>query len=181
MARQWQVARVNMKAVKNFEEGKETTEVNPTEEQGDKAPKIKVSSKTTISSKKKIGWTFFPSASLEESLGRGGAGRLWSFVPGDGLEQTKQSNGLEMELDRMELSSVLRPEPGQLLGQVWFFQNFTLKSQNRFGRRQQGGFTGCSMHLRMRKRRSLGAQPPSWEDSHLSLASLPLLLLGLYF
>ena len=24
----------------------------------------------------------------------------------------------------MELSSVLRPEPGQLLGQVWFFQNF---------------------------------------------------------
>lgn len=32
MARQWQVARVNMKAVKNFEEGKETTEVNPTEE-----------------------------------------------------------------------------------------------------------------------------------------------------
>ena len=53
MARQWQVARVNMKAVKNFEEGKETTEVNPTEEQGDKAQKIKVnSSKTTISSKK---------------------------------------------------------------------------------------------------------------------------------
>ena len=85
MARQWQVARVNMKAVKNFEEGKETTEVNPTEEQGDKAQKIKVnSSKTTIS--KKRGWTFFPSASLEESLGRGGAGRLWSFVPGDGLE-----------------------------------------------------------------------------------------------
>ena len=43
-----------MKAVKNFEEGKETTEVNPTEEQGDKAQKIKVnSSKTTISSKKK--------------------------------------------------------------------------------------------------------------------------------
>ena len=125
MARQWQVARVNMKAVKNFEEGKETTEVNPTEEQGDKAQKIKVnSSKTTISSKKKRGWTFFPSASLEESLGRGGAGRLWSFVPGDGLEQTKQINGSEMELDRMELSSVLRPDPGQLLGQVWFFQNF---------------------------------------------------------
>ena len=181
MARQWQVARVNMKAVKNFEEGKETTEVNPTEEQGDKAQKIKVnSSKTTISSKKKRGWTFFPSASLEESLGRGGAGRLWSFVPGNKLEQTKQINGSEMELDRMELSSVLRPEPGQLLGQVWFFQNF-FKSQNRFGRRQQGGFTGCSMHLRMRKRRSLGAQPQYWEDSHLSLASLPLLLLGLYF
>ena len=126
MARQWQVARVNMKAVKNFEEGKETTEVNPTEEQGDKAQKIKVnSSKTTIVSKKKRGWTFFPSASLEESIGRGGAGRLRSFVPlSDGLEQTKQINRSEMELDRMELSSVLRPEPGQLLGQVWFFQVF---------------------------------------------------------
>ena len=51
--------------------------------------------------------------------GGGGAGKSWSFVPGDGLEQTcNQNKGFERELDRMELSSVFRPEPGQFLGQV---------------------------------------------------------------
>ena len=172
-ARQWQIARSNIKALQSFQEGKETTESTPAD-QSDNMQKIS----------KKRAWTFFPSASLEASLGRGGggAGKSWSFVPGEGLDQTcNQDKGSERELDRMELSSVLRPEPGQLLGQVWFFQNFFLKSQNRFGRRQQGGFTGCSMHLRMRKRRSLGAQPQSWEDSLLSFESLPLLLLGLFF
>ena len=113
-ARQWQIARSNIKALQSFQEGKETTESTPAD-QSDNMQKIS----------KKRAWTFFPSASLEASLGRGGggAGKSWSFVPGEGLDQTcNQDKGSERELDRMELSSVLRPEPGQFLGQVTFFK-----------------------------------------------------------
>ena len=118
MARQWHVARVNMKALQNFQEGKETTDISPAEN-SEKQNKINVESKSSLNKKKRAGWTFFPSASLEESMGRGGAAKSWNFLPGEGLlDQTNQSKGSERELDRMELSSVLRPEPGQLLGQV---------------------------------------------------------------
>ena len=98
-----------MKAVQALQEGKETEAIPA--DQSDKVQKRS----------KKKSWTFFPSASLEESMGRGGggAGKSWSFVPGEGLELTcNQNEGSERELDRMELSSVLRPEPGQFLGQV---------------------------------------------------------------
>ena len=101
-----------MKAVQALQEGKETEAIPA--EQSDK--KIR----------KKKSWTFFPSASLEESMGRGGggAGKSWSFVPGEGLDLTcNQNEGSERELDRMELSSVLRPEPGQFLGQVRPFKD----------------------------------------------------------
>ena len=120
MARQWHIARVNMKALHTFQEGKETTDLSPAEH-SEKVKKIDVDSKTSssLNKKKRAGWTFFPSASLEESLGRGGAAKSWNFLPGEGLlDQTNQSKGSERELDRMEPSSVLRPEPGQLLGQV---------------------------------------------------------------
>ena len=102
-AKQWQIAKSNMKAL-------QTTEAIPAE-QSDRVQIISI----------KRAWTFFPSASLEESLGRGGggAGKSWSFVPGEGLEQTcNQNKGSERELDIMELSSVFKPEPGQFLGQV---------------------------------------------------------------
>lgn len=98
-----------MKAVQALQEGKETEAIPA--DQSDKVQKRS----------KKKSWTFFPSASLEESMGRGGggAGKSWSFVPGEGLDLTcNQNEGSERELDRMELSSVLRPEPGQFLGQV---------------------------------------------------------------
>jgi len=97
--------------MKALQEGKETTE---TTDQSDMVQKINIS-------KKKRAWTFFPSASFEESLGRGGggAGKLWNFVPGEGFEQNcNQDRESERELERMELSSVLRAEPGQFLGQV---------------------------------------------------------------
>ena len=110
-----------MKALQGFQEAKETTETteaNPAE-QSDEAKKTNVDSKTSSKIKKKA-WTFFPSASLEESLGRagGGAGKSWSFLPGESPDQTNLNEGSEREMDRMEFSSVLRPEPGQLLGQV---------------------------------------------------------------
>ena len=88
--------------------------------------KVKVEDGTN-SLRKKTGWTFFPSASLEASLGSsgGGAGRSWSFLPGEGGELGKGELG-KGELGKvmgkgssMELSSsILRPEPGQLLGEV---------------------------------------------------------------
>lgn len=102
-----------MKAVQALQEGKETEAIPA--DQSDKVQKRS----------KKKSWTFFPSASLEESMGRGGggAGKSWSFVPGEGLDLTcNQNEGSERELDRMELSSVLRPEPGQFLGQVRSFK-----------------------------------------------------------
>lgn len=81
----------------------------------------------TYNLRKKTGWTFFPSASLEASLGSsgGGAGRSWSFLPGEGGDLGKGELG-KNELGKglgkgssMELSSsILRPEPGQLLGEV---------------------------------------------------------------
>ena len=98
--------------------------------------KVKVEDGTN-SLRKKTGWTFFPSASLEASLGSsgGGAGRSWSFLPGEAGDLGKGElgkgklgkgelgkgelgkglgNGSSMELS----SSILRPEPGQLLGEV---------------------------------------------------------------
>ena len=88
--------------------------------------KVKVEDGTN-SLRKKTGWTFFPSASLEASLGSsgGGAGRSWSFLPGEGGELGKGDLG-KGEVGKgmgkgslMELSSsILRPEPGQLLGEV---------------------------------------------------------------
>ena len=131
-----------MKALQNFQEGKETTDISPAEH-SDKVKQIDVNSIKTIGSslnkKKRAGWTFIPSASLEESLGRGGAAKSWNFLPGEGqLDQTNQSKGSERELDRMELSSssVLRPEPGQLLGQVRSLEDSSipvLKSGSRGG------------------------------------------------
>ena len=121
MARQWHVARENMKALQG--EGKKGGSVAVN---ADGIKKVKVEDGTN-SLRKKTGWTFFPSASLEASLGSsgGGAGRSWSFLPGEGGELGKGELG-KGELGKgmgkgssMELSSsILRPEPGQLLGEV---------------------------------------------------------------
>ena len=121
MARQWHVARENMKALQG--EGKKGGSVAIN---ADGIKKVKVEDGTN-SLRKKTGWTFFPSASLEASLGSsgGGAGRSWSFLPGEGGELGKGELG-KGELGKgmgkgssMELSSsILRPEPGQLLGEV---------------------------------------------------------------
>ena len=121
MARQWHVARENMKALQG--EGKKGGSVAVN---ADGIKKVKVEDGTN-SLRKKTGWTFFPSASLEASLGSsgGGAGRSWSFLPGEGGDLGKGElgkgelgkglgNGSSMELS----SSILRPEPGQLLGEV---------------------------------------------------------------
>jgi len=120
MARQWHVARENMKALQG--EGKKGGSVAVN---ADSIKKVKVEG--TNSLRKKTGWTFFPSASLEASLGSsgGGAGRSWSFLPGEGGDLGKGELG-KGELGKgmgkgssMELSSsILRPEPGQLLGEV---------------------------------------------------------------
>ena len=121
MARQWHVARENMKALQG--EGKKVGSVAVN---ADGIKKVKVEDGTN-SLRKKTGWTFFPSASLEASLGSGGggAGRSWSFLPGeDGLlgkgELGKGELGKGLgKGSSMELSSsILRPEPGQLLGEV---------------------------------------------------------------
>ena len=71
MARQWHVARENMKALQG--EGKKVGSVAV---YSDGIKKVKVEDGTN-SLRKKTGWTFFPSASLEASLGSsgGGAGR----------------------------------------------------------------------------------------------------------
>ena len=127
MARQWHVARENMKALQG--EGKKGGSVAVN---ADGIKKVKVEDGTN-SLRKKTGWTFFPSASLEASLGSsgGGAGRSWSFLPGEDGELGKGELG-KGELGKggevgkglgkgssMELSSsILRPEPGQLLGEV---------------------------------------------------------------
>ena len=121
MARQWHVARGNMKALQG--EGKKVGSVAVN---ADGIKKVKVEDGTN-SLRKKTGWTFFPSASLEASLGSsgGGAGRSWSFLPGEGGDLGKGDLG-KGELGKglgkgssMELSSsILRPEPGQLLGEV---------------------------------------------------------------
>ena len=121
MARQWHVARENMKALQG--EGKKVGSVAVN---ADGIKKVKVEDGTN-SLRKKTGWTFFPSASLEASLGSsgGGAGRSWSFLPGEGGDLGKGDLG-KGELGKglgkgssMELSSsILRPEPGQLLGEV---------------------------------------------------------------
>ena len=121
MARQWHVARENMKALQG--EGKKVGSVAVN---SDGIKKVKVEDRTN-SLRKKTGWTFFPSASLEASLGSsgGGAGRSWSFLPGEGGDLGKGELG-KGELGKgmgkgssMELSSsILRPEPGQLLGEV---------------------------------------------------------------
>ena len=121
MARQWHVARENMKALQG--EGKKVGSVAVN---SDGIKKVKVEDGTN-SLRKKTGWTFFPSASLEASLGSsgGGAGRSWSFLPGEDGELGKGELG-KGELGKglgkgssMELSSsILRPEPGQLLGEV---------------------------------------------------------------
>ena len=121
MARQWHVARENMKALQG--EGKKVGSVAVN---ADGIKKVKVEDGTN-SLRKKTGWTFFPSASLEASLGSsgGGAGRSWSFLPGEDGELSKGELG-KGELGKgmgkgssMELSSsILRPEPGQLLGEV---------------------------------------------------------------
>ena len=121
MARQWHVARENMKALQG--EGKKVGSVAVN---SDGIKKVKVEDGTN-SLRKKTGWTFFPSASLEASLGSsgGGAGRSWSFLPGEGGDLGKGELG-KGELGKglgkgslMELSSsILRPEPGQLLGEV---------------------------------------------------------------
>ena len=121
MARQWHVARENMKALQG--EGKKGGSVAVN---ADSIKKVKVEDGTN-SLRKKTGWTFFPSASLEASLGSsgGGAGRSWSFLPGEASDLGKGElgknelgkglgNGSSMELS----SSILRPEPGQLLGEV---------------------------------------------------------------
>ena len=121
MARQWHVARENMKALQG--DGKKVGSVAVN---SDGIKKVKVEDGTN-SLRKKTGWTFFPSASLEASLGSsgGGAGRSWSFLPGEGGDLGKGElgkgelgkglgNGSSMELS----SSILRPEPGQLLGEV---------------------------------------------------------------
>ena len=117
MARQWHVARENMKALQG--EGKKVGSVAVN---ADGIKKVKVEDGTN-SLRKKTGWTFFPSASLEASLGSGGggAGRSWSFLPGEDADLGKGGevgkglgNGSSMELS----SSILRPEPGQLLGEV---------------------------------------------------------------
>ena len=116
MARQWHVARENMKALQG--EGKKGGSVAVN---ADGIKKVKVEDGTN-SLRKKTGWTFFPSASLEASLGSsgGGAGRSWSFLPGEGGELGKGELGKGMgKGSSMELSSsILRPEPGQLLGEV---------------------------------------------------------------
>ena len=127
MARQWHVARENMKALQG--EGKKVGSVAVN---ADGIKKVKVEDGTN-SLRKKTGWTFFPSASLEASLGSGGggAGRSWSFLPGEAGdlgkgELGKGDLGKKGELGKglgkgssMELSSsILRPEPGQLLGEV---------------------------------------------------------------
>ena len=116
MARQWHVARENMKALQG--EGKKGGSVAVN---SDGIKKVKVEDGTN-SLRKKTGWTFFPSASLEASLGSsgGGAGRSWSFLPGEGGELGKGELGKGMgKGSSMELSSsILRPEPGQLLGEV---------------------------------------------------------------
>ena len=121
MARQWHVARENMKALQG--EGKKGGSVAVN---ADGIKKVKVEDGTN-SLRKKTGWTFFPSASLEASLGSGGggAGRSWSFLPGEDGDLGKGELG-KNELGKglgkgssMELSSsILRPEPGQLLGEV---------------------------------------------------------------
>ena len=121
MARQWHVARENMKALQG--EGKKVGSVAVN---SDGIKKVKVEDGTN-SLRKKTGWTFFPSASLEASLGSsgGGAGRSWSFLPGEDGDLGKGELG-KNELGKglgkgssMELSSsILRPEPGQLLGEV---------------------------------------------------------------
>ena len=121
MARQWHVARENMKALQG--EGKKGGSVAVN---ADGIKKVKVEDGTN-SLRKKTGWTFFPSASLEASLGSsgGGAGRSWSFLPGEDGDLGKGELG-KGELGKgmgkgssMELSSsILRPEPGQLLGEV---------------------------------------------------------------
>ena len=121
MARQWHVARENMKALQG--EGKKVGSVAVN---SDGIKKVKVEDGTN-SLRKKTGWTFFPSASLEASLGSGGggAGRSWSFLPGEAGDLGKGELG-KGELGKglgkgssMELSSsILRPEPGQLLGEV---------------------------------------------------------------
>ena len=121
MARQWHVARENMKALQG--EGKKVGSVAVS---SDGIKKVKVEDGTN-SLRKKTGWTFFPSASLEASLGSsgGGAGRSWSFLPGEAGDLGKGELG-KGELGKglgkgssMELSSsILRPEPGQLLGEV---------------------------------------------------------------
>ena len=116
MARQWHVARENMKALQG--EGKKGGSVAVN---ADGIKKVKVEDGTN-SLRKKTGWTFFPSASLEASLGSsgGGAGRSWSFLPGEDGDLGKgelakgMGKGSSMELS----SSILRPEPGQLLGEV---------------------------------------------------------------
>ena len=116
MARQWHVARENMKALQG--EGKKVGSVAVN---ADGIKKVKVEDGTN-SLRKKTGWTFFPSASLEASLGSsgGGAGRSWSFLPGEDGELGKGELGKGMgKGSSMELSSsILRPEPGQLLGEV---------------------------------------------------------------
>ena len=116
-----------MKALQG--EGKKTGSVAVN---ADGIKKVKVEDGTN-SLRKKTGWTFFPSASLEASLGSsgGGAGRSWSFLPGEAGdlgkgELGKGDLGKKGELGKglgkgssMELSSsILRPEPGQLLGEV---------------------------------------------------------------
>ena len=116
MARQWHVARENMKALQG--EGKKVGSVAVN---SDGIKKVKVEDGTN-SLRKKTGWTFFPSASLEASLGSsgGGAGRSWSFLPGEGGDLGKRDLGKGLgKGSSMELSSsILRPEPGQLLGEV---------------------------------------------------------------
>ena len=116
MARQWHVARENMKALQG--EGKKVGSVAVS---SDGIKKVKVEDGTN-SLRKKTGWTFFPSASLEASLGSGGggAGRSWSFLPGEGGDLGKGELGKGLgKGSSMELSSsILRPEPGQLLGEV---------------------------------------------------------------
>ena len=120
MARQWHVARENMKALQG--EGKKVGSVAVN---SDGIKKVKVEDGTN-SLRKKTGWTFFPSASLEASLGSsgGGAGRSWSFLPKGGdlgkgeLGKNELGKGLGKGSSMELSSSILRPEPGQLLGEV---------------------------------------------------------------